>query len=293
MDLDILLTVTSIAVAGITSVVGIWIERDPTRTKTLAYVLSGLIVMASFVSVIQSYVDEQAKQKMEADLARMLVMLNQIAAEDEGGSGELQALISSELNAQSRNNPNIINKVAQRISDNGGDPSQTLSSYLPKAEVESLSRRGKLTVKKRVSKKNVLKVQTKRARTTRVSGTPSATPVRKVSSSAPSSSTPPLRLTNRKPRSTSGRARKTAKTTTKRATQALTSSATRAKTRAKSKANQAKSEVKNRVSAAKNKAKSKAKRKANRAKNKAKRKANRAKNRAKKAAKQKLKSFGL
>ena len=43
--------------------------------------------MASMVSMAQSYMDEQDKQKMEADLARMLVMLDQIAGKNGGGSG--------------------------------------------------------------------------------------------------------------------------------------------------------------------------------------------------------------
>ena len=94
--------------------------------------------------------DEQDKQKMEADLARMLVMLDQIAGKNGGGSGELQALIKSELNAQSRSNPNIIKKVAQRISDDGGDPSSTLGGYLPKSEMEALNRKG--TLKTQASK---------------------------------------------------------------------------------------------------------------------------------------------
>ena len=119
MSLGIILTITSLAVAAIASIVGIWVERDPRRAKTIAYVLSGLIIMASAVSMAQAYMDELANEKMEADMARMLVMLDQIAAKDGGGSPELQSLIKSELNAQSRSTPAIINKVAQRISDDG------------------------------------------------------------------------------------------------------------------------------------------------------------------------------
>lgn len=51
MSLGIILTITSLAVAAIASIVGIWVERDPRRAKTIAYVLSGLIIMASAVSM--------------------------------------------------------------------------------------------------------------------------------------------------------------------------------------------------------------------------------------------------
>ena len=277
MDLDIILTVTSIGVAAVTSVVGIWIERDPSRTKTIAYILSGLIIMASFVSIAQSYIDERAKQKMEADLARMLVMLNQIADQEGGESSELQALIKSELNTQSRNNPNVINKVAQRISDNGGDPSRTLRGYLPKAEVESLSRRGTLRVKKTVAKKRTIK--------TPQPTSPKTLRKRTTTTPAKSARTQPIRLkspTTKRPVKSTDRPKRTVKAKTQSLKRKVNDTQTRAKSRFKDRANQAKAKTKRRVNRAKNKAK-----------NKAKNRANRAKNRAKNKAKQKLKGLGL
>jgi hypothetical protein len=279
MELDIVLTVTSIAVAGVTSVVGIWIERDPSRAKTLAFILSGLIVMASFVSITQSYMDERDKQKMEADLARMLVMLNQIAGQQDGESGELQALLKSELSTQSRNNPNVIHKVAQRISDNGGDPGKTLRGYLPKAEVDSLSRRGTLKVIKTVTPKRVFKT----TKTTRKSTT--ATPVK-------SPGTQPIRLKNTA-QSGSRSTSKSSSQSSSRPKRALKAKKQSIKGRVNTTKNQTKNKVKARAHKAKTQAKSKAKREVNRAKNKAKSRVNRAKSKAKKKARSTLKSLGL
>lgn len=287
MELDIILTVTSIAVAAITSVVGIWIERDPSRTKTIAYILSSLIVMASFVSIAQSYMDERAKQKMEGDLARMLVMLNQMADKAGGESSELQALIKSELNTQSRNNPSVIKRVAQRISDNGGDPSRTLGAYLPPADVESLSRRGALKVKRRVSKRLVVKPKRETRTTTQSAPSPTPktirlTPSETKRSSQRATSSGSKSATRSKPLSLKKRASKAKTQTRARAEGQVRQVKTKAKAKAKRQVNQAKSKAKSRAK----KAKDDAKKRANRAKNKAKK-------RAKDKAKNAIKSFGF
>ena len=51
MSLEIILTVTALLVAAVTSIVGIGVERDPQRAKHFAYILPGLIAMASGVVI--------------------------------------------------------------------------------------------------------------------------------------------------------------------------------------------------------------------------------------------------
>jgi hypothetical protein len=147
MSVELIFSLTALGVACLTSVVGIWVERDPRRAKNIAYTLSVLIFLACGVSMVQSYFDEVDKEKVQSDMARMLVLLDQLAAKGGDGAPALQALVKSELSAQSRANPSIIKKVAQRISDEGGNPGSVLGNYLPTAEVESLNRSGTLKVK--------------------------------------------------------------------------------------------------------------------------------------------------
>lgn len=145
LSLEVIVAITAVAVAGLISIVGMWVERDNARPMKFIIVLTMLILLATGVSMYQSYMDAQQADRMEQDLARMITMLDKLAAES--GSPELQALIKDEISAQSRSNPDVVQKVAQRVADEGGDPSEVLGAYLPPGEVEAMNRGGKLKVK--------------------------------------------------------------------------------------------------------------------------------------------------
>lgn len=83
---------------------------------------------------------------MESDMARMLAMLDKIAAEHGDAIPELNDMVKTEIAAQSRANPNVVAKVAQRVADEGRDPVQTLSRALPPSEVQDLERRGRIKI---------------------------------------------------------------------------------------------------------------------------------------------------
>lgn len=140
LDMGLLVTMIGVVVAGFAAVLGIWMERDQNKPPRYAYALSALILLATVVSVAQSYLDSKDSEKMEEDLARMLQRMDQIAANS--NDPELQELIKSELSAQSRANPDVVEKLAQRVSDNGGDPAEVLGKHLDAADIEGIARKG-------------------------------------------------------------------------------------------------------------------------------------------------------
>lgn len=125
----------ALIVAGLASVLGIWMERDPTRPPRWAIGLSVLIIMATVVSIFQSVEDAKGAAKMEDDMARMLQTLDKLSSE----SPELTAYLSKEMEAQSRSNPDVINKVAARVVAEGGNANEMLARHLPAGELKPVA----------------------------------------------------------------------------------------------------------------------------------------------------------
>jgi hypothetical protein len=143
MGLGLMFTLAGLAVAALSSVLGIWMERDPRKPPRWAIMLSVLIVLATGVGMVQCFLDSKESEKMEADMARLLATLDKLTSAD-GTSPALQDMLKSEMNAQARANPSVMKKLAQRVADEGGDPEKVLSSYLSAAELQAMSRKGGL-----------------------------------------------------------------------------------------------------------------------------------------------------
>src|SRR5690606_37916549 len=80
LDPGLIVAMTGVVVAGFSAVLGIWMERDHNKPPRYAYALSALILLATVVSVMQSYLDAKAGEKMEEDMARMLQRMDEIAS---------------------------------------------------------------------------------------------------------------------------------------------------------------------------------------------------------------------
>jgi hypothetical protein len=147
MSLEILITLAGLIVAGLAAILGMWMERDKNKPPRYAYSLSILILLATAVGMFQTYMDAKEAEKMEGDMARMLAMLEQIQSNSECEIPELQELVKTEVASQSRSNPRLVQKFAQRVADEGGDPQAILAKSLPPGDVENLSRKGALKLK--------------------------------------------------------------------------------------------------------------------------------------------------
>ncbi|MBN2714968.1 MAG: hypothetical protein JXX14_03880 [Deltaproteobacteria bacterium] len=134
----LLIAMIGVLIAGLASIVGIWVERDSSRPKHWAFSLSALILMTTVVSMYQSYDDALASEKMEEDLARMLAQLDRIASDSDVEIPGLNDLLAKELEAQSRSNPDVVSKVSERVTADGGDANAMLSRHLPPSEMKGL-----------------------------------------------------------------------------------------------------------------------------------------------------------
>lgn len=81
---------------------------------------------------------KKREEKMAEDIARMLVKLNEMAAGSDDPA--LNAFVSTELNSVARANEEVVQKVAQRIKDQGGNPDEMLSKHLPPDELQRVTR---------------------------------------------------------------------------------------------------------------------------------------------------------
>src|SRR3982751_4983881 len=113
VNVGLLVTLMAVFVAGLAAVLGIWMERDKNKPPRYAWALSALIVLATFVSLMQSYLDQKEQDELKDDMARLLSTMDRMAQESD--DPELRELVKSELTAQSRSNPEVIDKVAQRV----------------------------------------------------------------------------------------------------------------------------------------------------------------------------------
>lgn len=135
MDRGLILALVGLTVAGLASLLGIWMERDPNRPPRWAIGLSILIAAATIVSCFQSIADAEESAKTEEDLARMLQTLDKIASDQGGENPALKDFLSNEMAAQSRSNPDVIKRVADRVSAEGGDANAVLARNLPPSEL--------------------------------------------------------------------------------------------------------------------------------------------------------------
>jgi hypothetical protein len=144
-DTELLVTFTAVFVAGLAAILGIWMERDQKKPPRYAWALSALILLATFVSLMQSYIDKKEQDVIKDDMARLLTTMDRLASESDDPA--LLELVKSELNAQTRNDPSMVERVAQRVSDEGRDPTEVLAKHLDAAEVEKVTRKGSIKAK--------------------------------------------------------------------------------------------------------------------------------------------------
>ena len=125
MDLGIIVTFTGIVVAALAGVLGVWMERDRQAPPRWAWVFSALIIVAMFIELGHSMVQAQEDAKTDEAMVRVLEQLTELAAK--GNNPALEQFVGAELALQARANPGLVDKLEERIEENGGDPSAVRS----------------------------------------------------------------------------------------------------------------------------------------------------------------------
>jgi hypothetical protein len=111
MDIGLLATFAGLTVAGLAGVLGVWMERDRSAPPKWAWVFSGLILIATGVEMSHSVVAAAEDSATDEAMARVLGNLTVISAKSDDPT--LRSFVSSELAAQARNNPDVLEKAAE------------------------------------------------------------------------------------------------------------------------------------------------------------------------------------
>jgi len=142
VDLDLIVTLTALLVSGSTGVIGMWIERDPDRGIRVFLALALLCLLTTGISMYQALGEAREAAEQEEAMANVLQKLDTIMQTAGVEVPAINELVKSELASASRDNPDLVKKVAQRVSDSVGNPATVLSSYLPADEVKRIQRSG-------------------------------------------------------------------------------------------------------------------------------------------------------
>lgn len=115
LSASLVVTIVGLLIAGVSALLGVWVERDAQRPPRYAYAISILILLSTLVGLGQAWLRHESGLRMEADLARMLDDLDRLAGRDP----ELDAYLSEEVRVQARANPDVINALAERVEARG------------------------------------------------------------------------------------------------------------------------------------------------------------------------------
>ena len=120
MDLGLVVTFSGIIVATIAGVLGVWMERERSAPPKWAWVFSVLIIVAMFIEMGHSSAAAGEEAAVDEKMANVLGQLATISAKSNNPA--LNSFVGSELAAQARNNPDVMDKVGEKVAASGGDP---------------------------------------------------------------------------------------------------------------------------------------------------------------------------
>ena len=120
MDMGMIVTFAGITVAGLAGVLGVWMERDPEAPPRWAWVFSFFIVISMGVEFTHSVAQAAEDGQTEEAMARVLEQLTMLAEHSDDPA--LQSFVSSELAAQARSNPGVMDRLEKKVAAKGGDP---------------------------------------------------------------------------------------------------------------------------------------------------------------------------
>ncbi len=152
-DADLIMSEVGLFVSGLSAIVGMWVERDAERPMRWSVLISMLIFLATLVSMHGAYSQAQEQAKQEASMAALLQKIDKLMQTSDVQVPGLSDLVKNEITTASRSNPGIIQKMAQRVADEGGNPSDVLGDYLPASDMRALQQSGDLQVRSRPPQK--------------------------------------------------------------------------------------------------------------------------------------------
>lgn len=132
-----------VVVTAMSAAVGIWIERDRQKPIRKPIALTVLVMIAGALCMYQAWHEENEQNELEAELAKIIEELDNVAIKSEVELPDLNEALKAELTIHGRANPKVLRELAQRIAAKGGDPLKMLAAYLPEADLQAMKRDGK------------------------------------------------------------------------------------------------------------------------------------------------------
>lgn len=133
LDFGIGLSIGGLTATGLSGILGIWIDRDRERPRRYAFALTLLVIMTSTVAVGEVVVEAREKERLEADIARILETLDAMAAESEDEA--LDQFVTQEMHAQSRQHPRVVRELTRRVQAQGRDAKRVLERRLDPSDL--------------------------------------------------------------------------------------------------------------------------------------------------------------
>jgi hypothetical protein len=123
MTAGLMITIAGLLVAAASSLLGVWLERDPARPSRNGWLLSAMILSAAGVGVAQASVNRASNAEMAANMARILDDLAVLAKDDPA----LGAYVSEQVRMQAQANPEVLDRMSDRARARGEAPSDVLA----------------------------------------------------------------------------------------------------------------------------------------------------------------------
>ena len=120
MDTGLVVTFVGIIVAGLAGILGVWLERDSEAPSGWAWVFTSLIVLATGMKLAHSLVQKAEGEETSEALSRVLDRL--VVLSEASDDPALDQFVGAELAVQSRSNPEVMDRVRERVKARGGDP---------------------------------------------------------------------------------------------------------------------------------------------------------------------------
>lgn len=144
MNAGLMITLAGLLVGAASSLLGIWLERDPSRPRRNGYLLTMMIVLSCGVGMAQASLNRKGNEQMATNLARILDDLDTLAKDDPA----LQRYLDQEVRTQAVANPEVIRQVVHRAEARGEKPSEVLASRgMPTADIVGLGLPAPATVR--------------------------------------------------------------------------------------------------------------------------------------------------
>lgn len=137
LEIGFVASALGLMATALSSLLGIWIDRDPSRPRRWAIALSFLVLVTQAVAIQELRSNAEESARLQEDMARILESLDQMAAQSEDDG--LDTFVEQEIRTQMRANPKVVERMARRYEAKGKDAAAELGRHVDPADLEMMT----------------------------------------------------------------------------------------------------------------------------------------------------------